>query len=77
MADFGSLGAPFSLHLASLGSIFIYWRLIYLIQALRAFRRAEIIFDVVLFDSCVGGVAAAMTVASIFYFEFGSFGVSF
>ena len=38
--------------------------------ALRAFRRAEIIFDVVLFESCVGGVAVAMTVASIFYFEF-------
>ena len=36
--------------------------------ALRAF---EIIFDVVLFESCVGGVAAAMTVASVFYFEFG------
>ena len=40
------------------------------IQALRAFRRAEIVFDVVLFESCVGGVAVAMTVASIFYFEF-------
>ena len=38
--------------------------------ALRAFRRAEIVFDVVLFESCVGGVAVAMTVASIFYFEF-------
>ena len=38
--------------------------------ALRAFRRAEIVFDVVLFDGCVGGVAAAMTVASVFYFEF-------
>ena len=41
-----------------------------IIQALRAFRRAEIIFDVVLFESCVGGVAAAMTVASGFNFEF-------
>ena len=40
------------------------------IQALRAFRRAEIVFDVVLFESCVGEVAVAMTVASIFYFEF-------
>ena len=39
------------------------------IQALRAFRRAEIVFDVVLFESCVGEVAVAMTVASIFYFE--------
>ena len=37
---------------------------------LRAFRRAEIIVDAVLFESCVGGVAVAMTVASIFYFEF-------
>ena len=42
----------------------------YCTQALRAFRRAEIIFDVVLFDSCVGGVAVAMTVASVFHFEF-------
>ena len=41
-----------------------------IIQALRAFRRAEIVFDVVLFESCVGEVAVAMTVASIFYFEF-------
>ena len=40
------------------------------IQALRAFRRAEIVFDVVLFESCVGEGAVAMTVASIFYFEF-------
>ena len=39
--------------------------------ALRAFRRAEIVFDVVSFESCVGGVAVAMTVASIFHFEFG------
>ena len=37
----------------------------------RAFRSAEIIVDAVLFESCVGGVAVAMTVASIFYFEFG------
>ena len=28
--------------------------------ALRAFRRAEIIFDVVLFERCVGGVAVAV-----------------
>ena len=42
----------------------------FVIQALRAFRRAEIVFDVVLFESCVDGVAVAMTVASIFYFEF-------
>ena len=47
------------------------------IQALRAFRRAEIVFDVMLFESCVGEVAVAMTVASIFYLSFGSFGVSF
>ena len=40
------------------------------IQALRAFRRAEIIFDAVLFESRVDGVAVAMTVASIFHFEF-------
>ena len=37
---------------------------------LRAFRRAEVIVDAVLFESCVGGVAVAMTVASIFHFEF-------
>ena len=42
----------------------------FIIQALRAFRRAEIIFDVVLFERCVGGVAVAMTLASIFHFEF-------
>ena len=40
------------------------------IQSLRAFRRAEVIFDAVLFESCVGGVAVAMTFASIFHFEF-------
>ena len=40
------------------------------IQALRAFRWAEIIVDALLFESCLGGVAVAMTVASIFYFEF-------
>ena len=40
------------------------------IQSLRAFRRAEVIFDAVLFESCVDEVAVAMTVASIFYFEF-------
>ena len=40
------------------------------IQALRAFRRAEINVDAVLFESCVGGVAVAMTLASIFYFKF-------
>ena len=38
--------------------------------SLRAFRRAEVIVDAVLFESCVGGVAVAMTVASIFHFEF-------
>ena len=47
-----------------------YYRQKRVIQALRAFRRAEIVFDVVLFESCVDGVAVAMTVASIFYFEF-------
>ena len=41
-----------------------------LIQALRAFRWAEIIVDAVLFESCVGGVGVAMTVAPIFPFEF-------
>ena len=40
------------------------------IQALRAFRRAEVIVDAVLFESCVGGVAVAMTFASFFRFEF-------
>ena len=35
----------------------------------RAFRRAGVIFDVVLFESCVGGVAVAMTFASIFHFK--------
>ena len=30
----------------------------------------EVIVDAVLFESCVGGVAVAMTVASIFHFEF-------
>ena len=39
-------------------------------EALRAFRWAEIIVDAVLSESCVGGVAVAMTVASIFHFEF-------
>ena len=34
--------------------------------SLRAFRRAGFIFDAVLFDSYVDGVAAAMAVASIF-----------
>ena len=38
--------------------------------ALRAFRLAEIVVDEVLFGSSVGGVAVAMTVASIFHFEF-------
>ena len=41
-----------------------------LIQLLRAFRQAKVIVDAVLFESCVGGVAVAMTVASIFHFEF-------
>ena len=40
------------------------------IQALRAFRRAELVVDAVLFESCVGGVAVAMTCASIFNLEF-------
>ena len=40
------------------------------IQSLRAFRRAEIVFDAVLFGNCVVGAAVAMTVASIFRFEF-------
>ena len=40
------------------------------IQSLRAFRRAEIVFDAVLFASCAVGAAVAMTVASIFRFEF-------
>ena len=40
------------------------------VQALRAFRRAEIIFDVVLFESRVDGVAGAIAVASIFFLEF-------
>ena len=39
------------------------------IQSLRAFRRAEIIFDVVLFERSVGGVAVPMTLASIFQCE--------
>ena len=39
-------------------------------QSLRAFRRAEVIFDAVLFESCVGGVAVAMTFSSIFHFKF-------
>ena len=38
--------------------------------SLRAFRRAEVIVDAVLFESCVGGVAVAMTFASIFHFKF-------
>ena len=37
--------------------------------SLRAFRRAEVIVDAVLFEGCVGGGAVAMTVASIFHFE--------
>ena len=41
-----------------------------IIHSLRAFRWAEVIFDAVLFESCVGGVAVAMTLASIFYFKF-------
>ena len=45
--------------------------------SLRAFRRAGVIFDAVLFKSRVGGVAVAMTFASIFHLSFGSFGVSF
>ena len=40
------------------------------IQSLRAFCRAEVIIDAVLFESCVGGVAVAMTVASFCNFEF-------
>ena len=39
-------------------------------QWLRAFRRAEIVFDAVLFGNCVVGAAVAMAVASIFRFEF-------
>ena len=38
--------------------------------ALRAFHRAEIMFDAVLFERCVGGVAGAMAVASILLLEF-------
>ena len=38
--------------------------------SLRAFRRAEVIVNAVLFESRVGGVAVAMTFASIFHFEF-------
>ena len=37
--------------------------------ALRAFRRAEIIFEAVLFESCVGEAAGSLAVASIFFFE--------
>ena len=44
--------------------------IIFIIQALRAFRRAEVMVDAVLFESCVGGVAVAMTFASFFHFEF-------
>ena len=40
-----------------------------LIQALRAFRRAEIVFEAVLFESCVGEAAGSLAVASIFFFE--------
>ena len=40
-----------------------------IIQALRAFRRAEIIFEAVLFESCVGEAAGSLAVASIFFFE--------
>ena len=40
------------------------------VAALCALRLAEIIVDAVLFERRVGGVAFAMTVASIFYFEF-------
>ena len=36
----------------------------------RAFRRVEVIVDAVLFESCVGGVAVAMTFASFFRSEF-------
>ena len=39
------------------------------IQALRAFRRAEIVFEAVLFESCVGEAAGSLAVASIFFFE--------
>ena len=38
--------------------------------SLRAFGRAEVIVGAVLFEGCVGGVAVAVTVASIFHFEF-------
>ena len=44
---------------------------------LRAFRRVEVIVDAVLFERLVGGVAVAMTFASVFHLRFGSFGVSF
>ena len=40
------------------------------VHALPAFRRAVITFDAVLFESCVCGVAVAMTFASICHFEF-------
>ena len=40
------------------------------IQSLRAFHQAVAMVDAELFESCVGGVAVAMTVASIFHFEF-------
>ena len=36
--------------------------------ALRAFRQAEIIFEAVLFESCVGEAAGSLAVASIFFF---------
>ena len=41
-----------------------------IIQTRLAFRRTEIIFDARLLQSCVGGVAGAMAVASIFLLEF-------
>ena len=45
--------------------------------ALRAFRRAEIIFEAVLLESCVGEAAGSMAVASILFSRVGTFGCRF
>ena len=39
--------------------------------SLRAFRRAEVIVDAVLFESCVGGVAFAMSLHRYSILSFG------
>ena len=45
------------------------FNVVWIIQPLRAFRRAEIIFEAVLFESCLGEAAGSLAVVSNFFFR--------